>query len=268
MSAAPISAGGSTSSCNASSGDPSSTTAVVPSASATKATNAWLTKLDLPDPETPVTDVNTPSGKAASNPSRLLILTSLSFNQPRAARVAAIAHGGQILLSETAAALARDSLPAGGSLRDLGPHRLKDLGQAEHIFQLQAEGLPTEFPALRSLDNPALANNLPAQSATFIGRERELEEVRALILTTRLITMTGAGGSGKTIACGICHGDSLEGLGAVPRLAGLHPAYVARQLYAFQTGTNHSVSSALMKKVVANLTPDDILAIAAYAAAQ
>ena len=76
------------------------------------------------------------------------------------------------------------------------------------------------------------------------------------------------GGSNKTIACAICHGDSLEGLGDVPRLAGLHPAYVARQLYAFQTGTNHSVSSALMKKVVANLTPDDILAIAAYAAAQ
>jgi cytochrome c553 len=76
------------------------------------------------------------------------------------------------------------------------------------------------------------------------------------------------GGSNKTIACGICHGDSLQGLGDVPRIAGLHPAYLARQLYAFQTGTNHSVSSALMKKVVANLTPDDILSIAAYAATQ
>jgi cytochrome c553 len=74
------------------------------------------------------------------------------------------------------------------------------------------------------------------------------------------------GGAGKSIACGICHGDSLEGLGDVPRIAGLHPAYVARQLYAFQIGTNHSVSSALMKKVVANLTADDILAISAYAA--
>jgi cytochrome c553 len=76
------------------------------------------------------------------------------------------------------------------------------------------------------------------------------------------------GGSNKTIACAICHGDSLEGLGDVPRLAGLHPAYVARQLYAFQTGTNHSVSSALMKRVVANLTADDILAIAAYVASK
>jgi len=75
-------------------------------------------------------------------------------------------------------------------------------------------------------------------------------------------------GANKTISRAICHGDSLEGLGDVPRIAGLHPAYVARQLYAFQSGTNHSVSSALMKKVVANLTADDILAIAAYTAAQ
>lgn len=75
-------------------------------------------------------------------------------------------------------------------------------------------------------------------------------------------------GGNKTISCAICHGDSLEGIGDVPRIAGLHPAYVARQLYAFQTGTNHSVSSALMKKVVANLNADDILAIAAYAATQ
>jgi len=76
------------------------------------------------------------------------------------------------------------------------------------------------------------------------------------------------GGSNKTIACAICHGDHLEGLADVPRLAGLHPLYVARQLYAFQTGTNHGKSAVLMKKVVANLTEDDILNIAAYAAAQ
>ena len=76
------------------------------------------------------------------------------------------------------------------------------------------------------------------------------------------------GGANKTIACAICHGEKLEGLADVPRIAGLHPAYIARQLYAFQTGTNHSVSSALMKKVVVNLSADDILAIAAYAAAQ
>jgi predicted ATPase/class 3 adenylate cyclase len=116
----------------------------------------------------------------------------------RAARVAAIARGGQVLLSETAAALVRDALPPGAALRDLGVHRLKDLGRPEQIFQLAASGLQARFPPLRSLGNPALANNLPAQLATFIGRDRELSELRALVGSCRLVTLTGAGGSGKT----------------------------------------------------------------------
>jgi cytochrome c553 len=74
------------------------------------------------------------------------------------------------------------------------------------------------------------------------------------------------GGSGKSINCTICHGDGLKGLGDVPRLAGLHPLYIARQLYGFQTGQYTGTSSALMKKVVANLNADDMLALAAYAA--
>jgi predicted ATPase/class 3 adenylate cyclase len=116
----------------------------------------------------------------------------------RAARVAALAYGGQVLLSETAAALVRDSLPQGAALRDLGVHRLKDLGRPEQIFQLSVTGLQAEFPALRSLGNPALQNNLPAQLGTFIGRDRELSEVRALVESGRLVTLTGAGGAGKT----------------------------------------------------------------------
>jgi predicted ATPase/class 3 adenylate cyclase len=116
----------------------------------------------------------------------------------RAARVAAVAAGGQVLLSETAAALVRGSLPPRTALRDLGVHRLKDLGRPEQIFQLDAAGLETEFPRLRSLGNPALPNNLPAQLASFIGRERELSQVRALVGSSRLVTLTGAGGSGKT----------------------------------------------------------------------
>jgi class 3 adenylate cyclase len=78
----------------------------------------------------------------------------------RAARVAAAGYGGQVLLSETAAALLRDALPPGASLTDLGVHRLKDMGRPERIFQLQAAGLQAGFPALRSLGNPALPNNL------------------------------------------------------------------------------------------------------------
>jgi predicted ATPase/class 3 adenylate cyclase len=116
----------------------------------------------------------------------------------RAARVAAVAYGGQMLLSQTAAALVRDSLPPNTALRELGAHRLKDLGSPEQIFQLEVAGLQAAFPALRSLGNPALRNNLPAQLATFIGRDRELAELRALIESSRLVTLTGAGGSGKT----------------------------------------------------------------------
>ncbi len=116
----------------------------------------------------------------------------------RAARLAAVAYGGQILLSETTAALVRDSLPPGAELRDLGVHRLRDLGRPERIFELDAAGLPAGFPPLRSLGHPALQNNLPAQLATFVGRDTELAQVRNLVASSRLVTLTGAGGSGKT----------------------------------------------------------------------
>jgi class 3 adenylate cyclase len=86
----------------------------------------------------------------------------VSLEVHRAARVAAVGHGGQVLVSETAAVLVRDWLP-GAALADLGSHRLKDLGRPEQIFQLTAAGLQNEFPPLRSLGNPALPNNLPAQ---------------------------------------------------------------------------------------------------------
>ena len=116
----------------------------------------------------------------------------------RAARLAAVAFGGQILVSEATAVLVRDTLPPGAVLRDLGLHRLKDLGRPERIYQLDAAGLPAGFPPLRTLGHPALPNNLPVQPATFIGRDTELAEVRDLIASSRLVTLTGAGGTGKT----------------------------------------------------------------------
>jgi cytochrome c553 len=79
-------------------------------------------------------------------------------------------------------------------------------------------------------------------------------------------TLVKTGGSGKTIACEICHGEGLKGLGDVPRLAGIHPIYIVRQLYNFQTGANSSTAGAQMKKVAEKLTEDDMIAIAAYAA--
>jgi hypothetical protein len=103
---------------------------------------------------------------------------------------------GQILLSQATADLVRAALPAAAALRDLGAHRLKDLGQPEHLFQLVHPELPSEFPPLRSLE--AFAHNLPRQLTSFIGREREMAEVKRLLATTALLTLTGSGGCGKT----------------------------------------------------------------------
>jgi predicted ATPase/class 3 adenylate cyclase/DNA-binding CsgD family transcriptional regulator len=132
----------------------------------------------------------------------------------RAARVAAVAYGGQVLLSETAAVLVRDSLPPGVALRDLGAHRLKDLGRPEQIFQLDAAGLQTGFPPLRSLGNPALQNNLPAQLATFIGRAAELAELQSLVAGgSRLVTIAGPGGIGKSRLALQVAANALDGAG-------------------------------------------------------
>ncbi len=116
----------------------------------------------------------------------------------RVARLESVAHGGQVLLSGATAELLSEALPAGVTLRDLGAHRLKDLGRPEQVYQLEADFLTADFPPLTSLDNPDLPNNLPGQLSAFIGREQELAEVSALTATARLVTLTGSGGSGKT----------------------------------------------------------------------
>ncbi|MGN6172191.1 MAG: adenylate/guanylate cyclase domain-containing protein, partial [Streptosporangiaceae bacterium] len=116
----------------------------------------------------------------------------------RGARIAAAGHGGQVLVSATTAALLRDSMPAGAFLRDLGLHRLKDFGQAEQLFQLEADGLQVAFPPLRSLEDPAVLTNLPARLSSCIGRDAELAELEGLITGSRLVTLTGPGGVGKT----------------------------------------------------------------------
>jgi predicted ATPase/class 3 adenylate cyclase len=119
--------------------------------------------------------------------------TGLDVN--RAARIGAAAHGGQVLLSDTTRALAAGSLPVDLRLRDLGEHRLKDLDQPERLVQLLIEGLPAEFPPPRTLETPS---NLPAQMTAFIGRRREADEVAALVRRSRLVTLSGPGGTGKT----------------------------------------------------------------------
>jgi predicted ATPase/class 3 adenylate cyclase len=116
----------------------------------------------------------------------------------RCARLRAAAHGGQVLLSLASQELVRDHLPPEASLCDLGEHRLKDLTRPERVFQLVHPDLPADFPHLRTLD--VRPNNLPAQPNPLIGRETELESIRRLLLRrdVRLVTLTGAGGSGKT----------------------------------------------------------------------
>ncbi len=114
----------------------------------------------------------------------------------RAARIAAIAHGGQVLASAATRMLAGQDLPSGVALRDLGEHRLKDLTRPEHVFQLMIDGCANDFPALRTLDRTP--NNLPTQATTFIGRETEIRDGLRLLDGTRLLTLTGPGGTGKT----------------------------------------------------------------------
>src|SRR5215213_4281622 len=116
----------------------------------------------------------------------------------RVARLLSAGHGGQIILSSSTQELVRDHLPPETHLRDLGERRLKDLSRPERIFQLTAPDLPSEFPPLKTLETHT--NNLPLQATPLIGREREVEAVCGLLRSpeTRLLTLLGTGGTGKT----------------------------------------------------------------------
>jgi predicted ATPase/class 3 adenylate cyclase len=114
----------------------------------------------------------------------------------RVARLSSLAYGEQILVSTATAALLRDVLSENVALRELGAHRLKDLAQPEPTFQVIAEGLRSDFPALPSLD--ARPNNLPSQISSFVGRACELKDVTTSLEEARLLTIVGPGGIGKT----------------------------------------------------------------------
>ncbi|MGH3933610.1 MAG: adenylate/guanylate cyclase domain-containing protein [Pseudonocardiaceae bacterium] len=114
----------------------------------------------------------------------------------RCARLCAIAHGGQVVLSRTTRDLVLDRLPEHAELTDLCVHRLRDLGRPEHVFELTHPALPSEFPHLRSLDT--MPNNLPSELTSFVGRRIELAQIDNPLERARLLTLTGAGGCGKT----------------------------------------------------------------------
>ena len=114
----------------------------------------------------------------------------------RVARLMDAGHGGQVLCSLASSQLALDMLGQGLSLKHLGPHRLKDLTRAEEIYQLTGDGLAADFPPLRTPD--VVPNNLPVALAPFVGREAETARAIGLLSESRLLTLTGVGGAGKT----------------------------------------------------------------------
>jgi predicted ATPase/class 3 adenylate cyclase/DNA-binding CsgD family transcriptional regulator len=116
----------------------------------------------------------------------------------RVGRLICAGYGGQVLLTQATCELVWDDLPCGASLRDLGEHRFKDLVRVEHIYQLEAPDLPSDFPPIKTLE--AFPHNLPVQLTSFIGREMEMMDIRLLLLVdkARLVTLTGSGGTGKT----------------------------------------------------------------------
>jgi predicted ATPase/class 3 adenylate cyclase len=131
----------------------------------------------------------------------------------RVARLMAVGHGGQTLLSGATRELVRDTLDADVSLRDLGEHRLKDLLRPERVFQVCAFDVPDIVTPLRSLDNPALLHNLPEQVTSFVGRDRDVKEVCGALEFSRLVTLTGAGGVGKSRLALQVAVDLLDGAG-------------------------------------------------------
>lgn len=143
--------------------------------------------------------------------------------------LAAVAYGGQILVSESSALQLRESTEP-FTLRDLGPHRLKDLSPPERLFQLVVSGLRSEFPAPRSLDHPDLPSNLPTMDTPFVGRLNEIEEVLGLLDEARLVTLTGAGGAGKTRLSLQAAAESLDGAGDGAWLVELAPLNDERQI--------------------------------------
>jgi predicted ATPase len=114
----------------------------------------------------------------------------------RAARLMALAHGGQVVASSATADVVADTVPPGVKLVDVGEHLLRDLSRREHVFQVEAPGLGSEFPPLRSPD--MLPGNLPVQPTSFVGRSDDVRDVSAALRRAHLVTLTGVGGVGKT----------------------------------------------------------------------
>jgi predicted ATPase/class 3 adenylate cyclase len=182
----------------------------------------------------------------------------------RCARLMAVGHGGQVLASQTTAELLRDELPDGASLRDLGLHKLKDILRPERVAQVNFPGLATEFPPIRTAENPL--NNLPPQRTPFIGRQSELSDVRQRLLRAdaRLVTLTGPAGTGKTrlalqLAAEVMT-EYPDGVFFVP-LAGFTHATVLTTAVAEAIGVREVAGQALLETLEEALHPQKVLLV-------
>jgi len=180
----------------------------------------------------------------------------------RAARISSAGHGGQIILSDATRDLIEADLPNGVTLRDLGMHRLKDLQAWEHIYQVVQDDLPAVFPPLQSLDT--LPNNLPRKLTSFIGREREIAEVKRALAASTLLTIAGTGGAGKTrlalqvaadMLAGCLHGAWLVEMAPVT-----DPAQIA-QAVAAALGIREYPGLSLRESVIDYLSGRELLLV-------
>ena len=179
----------------------------------------------------------------------------------RAARIAATGHGGQVVISAATRALVEAALPAGATLRDLGSHRLKDLDATEHLSQLVIAGLREDFPSLRSLDAPS---TLPLEATTLVGRQIEVDEATRLLAATRLLTLTGPGGTGKTrlairLAAAVAS-SFRDGVFFVDLAALTDPALVGSTV-AHSLGVSEQADRSIIDILGAHLGPKELLLV-------
>jgi predicted ATPase len=180
----------------------------------------------------------------------------------RVARLMDSGHGGQTLLSNATASVLGGSLPDGFSLRDLGEHRFKDLLEPDTVYQLEGGGLGTDFLPLRSLE--AVPNNLPEQLSSFIGREKEVATLIELLGGSRLVTLTGVGGVGKTRLAIQTGAESVElypdGVFLVELAPISDPALITREIAA-AVGVTEEATRPLIETLVEHIADSSMLLI-------
>ena len=180
----------------------------------------------------------------------------------RCARLLALAHGGQVLLSAATSQLVRGALPADSSLRGLGTHRLKDLAAPEEVFQLLHPALPADFGPLRSIET--LPTNLPIQMTSFVGRDQEMAELMDQLRTSRILTLTGAGGVGKTRLAIQTAADLIDrypdGVWLAEFAPLSDPSLVAREV-ASSLGVHEQHGRRLLDSLVDYLRPKELLLV-------